>query len=239
MIQSPAPGAQPLLGLRGRGRLLLVDRDPLARGAMREGLELAGSFEVSAEAADLEQATLAVALARPDLVLIDVGYPQLDGIAVTEALARADGTLPLVICAAVEDGSDGRALPCRRRRRLSRQGPRPGGAVASAERRARWRGGDLAAPGPPADRGAARAGSRPQRQDQLGREAHAARVAGARADRRWRSASEMAAGLGLARETVRSHVKHVLRKLAVGSRGEAAELAGGLREPPRTALSAR
>ena len=53
------------------------------------------------------------------------------------------------------------------------------------------------------------------------------------------STSEMAAGLGLARETVRSHVKHVLRKLAVGSRGEAAELAGGLREPPRTALSAR
>ena len=41
--------------------------------------------------------------------------------------------------------------------------------------------------------------------------------------------SEIAERLGLALETVRSHVKHVLRKLGVGSRGEAIDIARRLR----------
>ena len=35
--------------------------------------------------------------------------------------------------------------------------------------------------------------------------------------------------LGLARETVRSHIKHVLRKLGVGTRAEAVAIARRLR----------
>ena len=41
--------------------------------------------------------------------------------------------------------------------------------------------------------------------------------------------AEIAERLGLALETVRSHVKHVLRKLGVGSRGEAIDIARRLR----------
>ena len=43
------------------------------------------------------------------------------------------------------------------------------------------------------------------------------------------STSDIARRLGLAVETVRSHVKHVLRKLGVGTRGEAVEIARRLR----------
>jgi len=43
------------------------------------------------------------------------------------------------------------------------------------------------------------------------------------------STAEIAKALGLALETVRSHVKHVLRKLGVGSRGEAIDIARRLR----------
>ena len=41
--------------------------------------------------------------------------------------------------------------------------------------------------------------------------------------------AEIAQRLGLALETVRSHVKHVLRKLGVGTRGEAIDIARRLR----------
>jgi len=43
------------------------------------------------------------------------------------------------------------------------------------------------------------------------------------------STSAIAETLGLALETVRSHIKHVLRKLGVGSRGEAVAIAQRLR----------
>ena len=39
----------------------------------------------------------------------------------------------------------------------------------------------------------------------------------------------IAARLDLALETVRSHIKHVLRKLGVGTRGEAIEIARRMR----------
>ena len=61
---------------------MLVDRDSLARRAMREGITATGEFVVAAEAADEAEAIALVRSERPDLVLIDIGYPHLGGIAV-------------------------------------------------------------------------------------------------------------------------------------------------------------
>ena len=66
-------------------RLVLVDRDSLARRAMREGITATGEFVVAAEAADEIDAIALVRSERPDLVLIDIGYPHLGGIAVAKA----------------------------------------------------------------------------------------------------------------------------------------------------------
>ena len=79
-------------------RLVLVDRDALARRAMREELTAGGEFVVAAEAAEEDDAIASVRRERPDLVLIDIGYPRLEGIrdrqgAAPPAAGDADGVL--------------------------------------------------------------------------------------------------------------------------------------------------
>jgi DNA-binding NarL/FixJ family response regulator len=69
-----------------RLRLLIADDQPLMRAGFRAVLEATGDMEVVAEAADGEQA---VALARrlaPDVVLMDIRMPLLDGIEATRRL---------------------------------------------------------------------------------------------------------------------------------------------------------
>ena len=68
-------------------RVLLVDDDALVRSGLRIMLAGAGSLEVVAEAADGREVLAAVDLHRPDVVLMDIRMPQLDGIAATRLLA--------------------------------------------------------------------------------------------------------------------------------------------------------
>jgi DNA-binding NarL/FixJ family response regulator len=68
-------------------RVLLVDDDPLVRSGLRIMLAAATSVEVVAEAADGREVLGAVDLHRPDVVLMDIRMPQLDGIAATRLLA--------------------------------------------------------------------------------------------------------------------------------------------------------
>jgi DNA-binding NarL/FixJ family response regulator len=69
-------------------RLLLVDDHQLLRQGLRRAVEEAG-FEVVGEAGDGQEAVrLALAL-RPDLVLMDVSMPGLDGIEATRRLRTA------------------------------------------------------------------------------------------------------------------------------------------------------
>ncbi len=68
-------------------RVLVVDDDALVRSGLRIMLAGAGSLEVVAEAADGREVLAAVDLHRPDVVLMDIRMPQLDGIAATRLLA--------------------------------------------------------------------------------------------------------------------------------------------------------
>ncbi len=67
-------------------RVLLVDDDPLVRAGL--GLMFAGAddIEVVAEADDGGEVPLLVEAHRPDVVLMDIRMPVLDGLAATEAL---------------------------------------------------------------------------------------------------------------------------------------------------------
>jgi DNA-binding NarL/FixJ family response regulator len=68
-------------------RVLLVDDDALVRSGLRMMLAGAESLEVVGEAADGREVLRAVDLHRPDVVLMDIRMPQLDGIAATRLLA--------------------------------------------------------------------------------------------------------------------------------------------------------
>jgi DNA-binding NarL/FixJ family response regulator len=70
-----------------RLRLLIADDQPLMRAGFRAVLEATGDMEVVGEAGDGEAAVeLARALA-PDVVLMDIRMPRLDGIEATRRLA--------------------------------------------------------------------------------------------------------------------------------------------------------
>ena len=67
-------------------RVLLVDDDALVRSGLRMMLAGAPNLEVVAEAADGREVLGAVDLHRPDVVLMDIRMPQLDGIQATRLL---------------------------------------------------------------------------------------------------------------------------------------------------------
>jgi DNA-binding NarL/FixJ family response regulator len=70
-------------------RVLLADDQELVRSGFRLILELAEGIEVVGEAADGQQAVRLAGELRPDVVLMDVRMPGLDGIEATRRLARA------------------------------------------------------------------------------------------------------------------------------------------------------
>jgi DNA-binding NarL/FixJ family response regulator len=67
-------------------RVLLVDDDALVRSGLRIMLAGAANLDVVAEAADGHEVLGAVDLHRPDVVLMDIRMPRLDGIAATRLL---------------------------------------------------------------------------------------------------------------------------------------------------------
>ncbi len=67
-------------------RVLLADDQALVRGGFRLILEAESDIEVVAEAADGEQAVTAALETKPDLVLMDIRMPVLDGIEATRRL---------------------------------------------------------------------------------------------------------------------------------------------------------
>jgi DNA-binding NarL/FixJ family response regulator len=72
-------------------RVLIADDQALVRAGFRLILKTAG-IDVVAEAADGEQAIAAVLEHRPDVVLMDIRMPHVDGIEATERIFAAGGT---------------------------------------------------------------------------------------------------------------------------------------------------
>ncbi|WP_460106039.1 response regulator transcription factor [Streptomyces sp. YKOK-J1] len=79
-------------------RLLLVDDDPLVRAGLVLMIGGAGDIEIVGEAADGGEVEEAVERTRPDVVLMDIRMPSVDGITATRLLrARADAPQVVVL----------------------------------------------------------------------------------------------------------------------------------------------
>jgi len=77
-------------------RVLVVDDQALVRSGFRLVLEASGDVEVVGEAADGEQALVLTAALNPDVVLMDLRMPVMDGVEATRRLV-ADGGPRVVV----------------------------------------------------------------------------------------------------------------------------------------------
>jgi two-component system response regulator DesR len=92
-------------------RLLLADDQALVRGALSALLSLEADLEVVAEVGDGDAVLPAVLSCHPDVALLDVEMPGLDGISATaEVRAAAPGTRVLIVTTFGRPGYLRRAL---------------------------------------------------------------------------------------------------------------------------------
>jgi DNA-binding NarL/FixJ family response regulator len=78
-------------------RVLLADDEAMIRTGLRLVLEAESDIEVVGEAADGAQAVTAAARLHPDVILMDVRMPRLDGLAATRQILAADATVKVVV----------------------------------------------------------------------------------------------------------------------------------------------
>jgi DNA-binding NarL/FixJ family response regulator len=81
----------------GRIRVLIADDSPTALRSVCDYLEFAGGFEVVCTASDGLNAVQMATLHQPDLALIDLSMPRLNGLEAAKQLRKAHPTLRLII----------------------------------------------------------------------------------------------------------------------------------------------
>ena len=78
-------------------RLLLADDHRMFRQGLRELLERKTGFEVVGEATTGREAIEQVRALRPDIVLLDIQMPELDGVAVARELAQSHPDVKIIM----------------------------------------------------------------------------------------------------------------------------------------------
>ena len=83
-------------------KVILVDDEPIARDRLRQLLADVGDVDIVAEAGDGIEALHACAAHDPDLVLLDIAMPGVDGLEVARHLAAFEPRPAVVFCTAFD-----------------------------------------------------------------------------------------------------------------------------------------
>jgi DNA-binding NarL/FixJ family response regulator len=214
--------------MSGRVRVLIVDDDALVRSGLRMMLSAGDRLEVVGEAADGSEVLAEVDLHHPDVVLMDLRMPKLDGIAAT-ALVCTQPSAPRVLVLTTFDGDELvlRALRAGADGFLLKDTP-PGEIVTAIELVAAGEGAlspavarqliaHVAAGG--GDTEGPRAEARRRLEDLTDRELEVAQAVG-----EGKTNAEIGAALYMSVATVKAHVTHLLSKLEVSNRVQIALL---------------
>jgi DNA-binding NarL/FixJ family response regulator len=81
----------------------VVDDHAVVRAGLERMLAAAGDFEVVGSAADGEEALELVQAQEPDVVLMDLSMPKLDGVAATREITAASPSVRIVILTSFSD----------------------------------------------------------------------------------------------------------------------------------------
>jgi NarL family two-component system response regulator LiaR len=213
-------------------RAIIADDDAFARHVIRDALQSAG-IVVIAEARNGREAVELALYYRPDVVVMDMVMPEVDGIVATRRIVKELPEQIVVILTGADDDEEVglQALLAGATGYLSKdldidalpralEGARTGEAVLSRRMTRRLIEHVRRTPD-------GVAGMRPVRSPLTAREWEVIDLL-----RAGRSTDEIAADLVLSTETVRSHVKNILRKLDVRSRAQAVAAADRMRSAP-------
>jgi DNA-binding NarL/FixJ family response regulator len=206
-------------------RVLVVDDDPLVRAGLVMMLDGTQGISVVAEAADGDEVPAAVDAHFPDLVLMDLRMPRVDGIAATRRVrARPDPPEVVVLTTFDSDENVLHALRAGASGFLLKDTP-PARIVEAVHRVAA--GDPILSPAITRrlmDRAATDAGAYEQARAALTRlspREYDVMLAVARG----RTNAEIAAELFMSVATVKAHISHILTKLELGNRTQVALLA--------------
>jgi two-component system, NarL family, response regulator LiaR len=210
-------------------RILVADDDPIVRRALRSALDEQPDLSFSGEARDGDEAVAMAVADPPDVVLMDIDMPTVDGVTATARIRRETVGVEVVILSSA--GDDELALLSLRAGAAGFLAKDvPAAALARALRGVTR--GEAAISRTLSLRLVERLRRAPERTDGM------RPVQSSLTSREWqvldllcagRSTDDIAGELFVSTETVRSHVKHVLGKLGAHSRAEAVAIATRVR----------
>jgi DNA-binding NarL/FixJ family response regulator len=87
-------------------RILIADDQAMVRAGFRMILDAEADMEVVGEAKDGEEALDAARRVRPDVVVMDIRMPRLDGVAATRRLLEGSGPQPRVVIVTTFDDDE-------------------------------------------------------------------------------------------------------------------------------------
>jgi DNA-binding NarL/FixJ family response regulator len=99
---TPVPRSRPVIGYR-RTRIVIANSQPILRHGLRALLTAEAELEIVAEAEDGASAVALAQRLRPDVVVIDLQLPDLDGLTATRMIRSTTADTKVVVLAGAND----------------------------------------------------------------------------------------------------------------------------------------